>query len=85
MNSEEKQSKMKELMDKLDSAEGLIQQNNDNTVVNASKDRLRVKKRRDEIDALEKDFSENIKADPETMDKVSQLSWRELCFSILGS
>ena len=38
------------LMAKLDSAEQNIESNNQNTIVNASKDRLRAKKRKDEID-----------------------------------
>ena len=37
-------------MAQLDSAESHIQVNNENTIVNASKDRLRAKKRKDEID-----------------------------------
>ncbi len=66
--------KVEQLIMKLDSAEGLIKLNNDNTVVNASKDRLRVKKRRDEIEALQKDFEDNCKADPEVMHQVGRFT-----------
>ena len=54
-------------MAKLDSAESHIQVNNQNTITNASKDRIRVKKRGDEIDQMKKDFETNCKHDPEEM------------------
>ena len=56
-------------MAQLDSAESHIQVNNENTIVNASKDRLRAKKRKDEIDQLQADFEQNVKVEPEEMHK----------------
>ena len=41
--------KMRELVQMLDSADANIQANNENTITNASKDRLRAKKRQDEM------------------------------------
>ena len=61
--------KMQELIQKLDSADAHIQTNNENTITNASKDRLRVKKRKDEIRLMQEDFEHNVKADPIEMDK----------------
>lgn len=58
---------MEALMAKLDSAESHIQVNNQNTITNASKDRIRVKKRKDEIDEMKKDYETNCKHDPEEM------------------
>ena len=54
-------------MAKLDSAEKHINSNNENTIDNASKDRLRAKKRKGEIDEMTKDYETNIKVDPEEM------------------
>ena len=54
-------------MAQLDNAESHIESNNQNTIVNASKDRLRVKKRKDEIEQMQKDFEQNVKVDPEEM------------------
>ena len=53
----------------LDSADAHIQTNNENTITNASKDRLRVKKRQDEIRLMQEDYERNVRADPAEMDK----------------
>ena len=56
-------------MAQLDSAETNIETNNQNTILNASKDRLRVKKRKDEIEQMRADFEKNVKVEPEEMQK----------------
>ena len=63
--------RMEALMQRLDSAENHINANNQNTITNASKDRLRVKKRKDEIAQMQADFESNVRVDPEEMSKVS--------------
>ena len=60
---------MEALMAQLDSTEYSIQANNENTIVNASKDRLRAKKRKDEIDLMKADFEKNVRVEPEEMHK----------------
>ena len=62
-------ARMEHLMQQLDTAENSIQVNNENTIVNASKDRLRVKKRKDEIDRMLADYETNCKKDPAEVDK----------------
>ena len=56
-------------MQSLEQAESSIQMNNVNTIENASKDRARVKKRKDEIQAMQQDFESNVRADPAEMDR----------------
>jgi len=53
----------------MDSADAHIQTNNENTIVNASKDRLRAKKRAEEMQQMQEDYEKNVRADPEEMDK----------------
>ena len=57
------------MISRLDVAEDAINLNNAGTVTNASKDRLRVKKRGDEIEAMSHDFITNCRNDPEEVDK----------------
>ena len=59
--------RMEELIAQLDSAELNIEANNQQTITNASKDRLRARKRKDEIDKMKADYESNVKVDPEQM------------------
>ena len=56
-------------MQSLEQAESSIQINNVNTIENASKDRARVKKRKDEIQTMQQDFESNVRVDPAEMDR----------------
>ena len=48
-----------------------INNNNQNTITNASKDRLRAKIRTDELTQMQQDFEQNCKVDPVEMQQVS--------------
>lgn len=77
-------ARMEALMVKLDSAENGINTNNKNTITNASKDRLRAKKRKDEITQMQQDYESNCRVDPEEMNRVSSASkLRQFRYNIL--
>ena len=51
---------MQELIHKLDSADSQIQLNNQHQITNLEKQRVRNKVRQDEMNALQKDFEDNV-------------------------
>ena len=57
------------LSNRMNQADSAIELNKNNMVINAEKDRKKVKKLNQQMDNMQKDFEQNIHADPEKMTK----------------
>ena len=55
------------LSNRMNQADSAIELNKNNMVINAEKDRKKVKKLNQQMDSMQKDFEQNIHADPEKM------------------
>ena len=70
---QERQGKLKELLQRLNLAENKVNTNQDNTFENAKKEKNKFKKYGKEIDDMMKEYDEYVEKDPEVFNTVKQL------------